>query len=72
MTWRTAIGPKPTQTDLADDLLKAADRHGLLGWHHDLANCAIRNGDRFIDLARIRVNELPTSEEWTQLENLVA
>jgi hypothetical protein len=32
MTWRTAIGFKPTRTDLAQDLLKAAERHGRTGW----------------------------------------
>jgi hypothetical protein len=55
MTWRTAIGLKPTATDLAQDLLKAAERHGLTGWQHDSANDAIRNGDHVINLANIHL-----------------
>ena len=53
MTWRTAIGLTPTQRDLAEDLLKAAERHGLGGWRHDAADGALRNGDRIINLANI-------------------
>lgn len=53
MTWRTAIGLKPTTTDLAQELLKAADRHGLPGWQHDAANDTLRNGDHVINLANI-------------------
>jgi hypothetical protein len=55
MTWRTAIGLKPTTSDLAQDLLKAAERHGLTGWQHDSANDAIRNGDHVINLANIHL-----------------
>ena len=55
MTWRTAIGLKPTPTDLALDLIKAAERHGLSGWQHDSANDAIRNGDHVINLANIHL-----------------
>jgi hypothetical protein len=55
MTWRTAIGLKPTPTDLALDLIKAAERHGLYGWQHDSANDAIRNGDHVINLANIHL-----------------
>jgi hypothetical protein len=55
MTWRTAIGLKPTPTDLAEDLLKAAERHGLTGWYYDAAGDAIRNGDRVINLANIHL-----------------
>jgi hypothetical protein len=40
MTWRTALGLKPTATDLAQDLLKAAERHGLTGWQHDYSSSA--------------------------------
>lgn len=43
MTWRTDLGLRPTPTDLAQDLLKAAERHGLTGWRHDAANDSIRN-----------------------------
>jgi hypothetical protein len=53
MTWRTAIGFKPTASDLAQDLLKAAERNGLTGWQHDVANDAIRNGDHVVNLANI-------------------
>src|SRR5882724_6569668 len=55
MTWRTALGLKPTSTDLAQDLLKAAERHGLTGWQHDAGNDAIRNGDHVINLANIHL-----------------
>ncbi len=55
MTWRTALGLKPTPTDLALDLLKAAERHGLTGWQHDSENDAIRNGDRVINLANMHL-----------------
>jgi hypothetical protein len=55
MTWRTAIGLKPTSTDLAQDLLKAAERHGLTGWQHDATADAIRNGDHVINLANIHL-----------------
>ena len=55
MTWRTAIGLKRTPTDLALDLIKAAERHGLYGWQHDSANDAIRNGDHVINLANIHL-----------------
>jgi hypothetical protein len=55
MTWRTAIGLTPTQTDLAQDLLKAAQRHGLAGWRHDAAECAIRNCGHVINLANIHL-----------------
>jgi hypothetical protein len=55
MTWRTAIGLKPTATDLAQDLLKAAERHGLTGWQHDAGNDVIRNGDHVINLANIHL-----------------
>jgi hypothetical protein len=46
MTWRTAIGLKPSSSDIAQDLLKAAERHGLTGWQHDPTADAIRNGNR--------------------------
>jgi hypothetical protein len=55
MTWRTAIGLTPTPTDLAQDLLKAAQRHGLTGWQHDAAADTIRNGDHVINLANIHL-----------------
>jgi hypothetical protein len=55
MTWRTALGLKPTATDLAQDLLKAAERHGISGWQHDTANDAIRNGDHVVNLANIHL-----------------
>ena len=55
MTWRTAIGLNPTVSDLAQDLLKAAERHGLLGWQHDATADAIRNGDHVINLANIHL-----------------
>jgi hypothetical protein len=55
MTWRTAIVFQPTATDLALDLIKAAERHGLTGWQHDLGNDAIRNGDRVINLGNIHL-----------------
>jgi hypothetical protein len=55
MTWRTAIGFKPTSTDLAQDLLKAAERHGLTGWQHDATDDVIRNGDHVINLANIHL-----------------
>ena len=55
MTWRTAIGLKPSASDLAQDLLKAAERHGLTGWQHDSENEAIRNGDHVINLANIHL-----------------
>ena len=55
MTWRTAIGLKPTSTDLALDLLKAAKRLGLTGWRHDAADNSIRNGDAVINLANIHL-----------------
>jgi hypothetical protein len=55
MTWRTAIGLKPTPTDLALDLLKAAERHGLMGWQHDAEADTIRNGDHVINLANIHL-----------------
>ena len=55
MTWRTAIGLSPTPTDLAQDLLKAAERHGLTGWQHDAENDSIRNGDHVINLANIHL-----------------
>jgi hypothetical protein len=55
MTWRTALGLKPTRTDLAQDLLKAAQRHGLLGWNHDATDDVIRNGDHVINLANIHL-----------------
>jgi hypothetical protein len=55
MTWRTAIGLTPTRTDLAQDLLKAAERHGLAGWQHDATDDVIRNGDHVINLANIHL-----------------
>jgi hypothetical protein len=55
MTWRAAIGLKPTASDLAQELLKAAERHGLSGWQHDSENDAIRNGDHVINLANIHL-----------------
>jgi hypothetical protein len=55
MIWRTAIGLKPTTSDLAEDLLKAAERHGLSGWQHDPTADAIRNGDHVINLANIHL-----------------
>jgi hypothetical protein len=55
MTWRTALGLKPTSTDLALDLLKAAERHGLTGWQQDSMNDTIRNGDHVINLANIHL-----------------
>jgi hypothetical protein len=55
MTWRTAIGLTPTQTDLAQDLLKAAERHGLTGWQHDAIDDVMRNGDHVINLANIHL-----------------
>src|SRR5580704_17492769 len=55
MTWRTALGLKPTRTDLALDLLKAAERDGLTGWRHDAADNSIRNGDAVINLGNIHL-----------------
>jgi hypothetical protein len=55
MTWRTALGFKPTPTDLALDLIKAAERHGLSGWQHHAENSAIRNGDQVINLANFHL-----------------
>jgi hypothetical protein len=55
MSWRTAIGLKPTSTDLGLDLIKAAERHGLTGWQHDAGNDSIRNGDHVINLANIHL-----------------
>jgi hypothetical protein len=55
MTWRTAIGLKPTPKDLALDLIKAAERQNLTGWQHDAADNSIRKGDSVINLANIHL-----------------
>jgi hypothetical protein len=55
MTWRTALGLKPTSTDLGLDLTKAAERGGLIGRQHHATDYVIRNGDHVINLANIHL-----------------
>jgi hypothetical protein len=42
MTWRTFLGLNPTPTDLALDLIKAAERRGLSGWQLFSVGRAVR------------------------------
>jgi hypothetical protein len=55
MTWRTALGLKPTRTNLALDLLNTAERHGLTGWNNEATGDVLRNGDHVINLANIHL-----------------
>src|SRR5882757_2558263 len=53
MNWRQWIGLKPTEANLADDLLRAARESGQTDWAYDPADSALRNNDRVINLANI-------------------
>ena len=53
MNWRQWLGIRPTQADLANDLLRAARQSGQTGWVYDAADCSLRNGEGVINLLNI-------------------
>jgi hypothetical protein len=57
MTWRTALGLRPTPTDLAQDLLKAAERHGLAGWQLFFVGRAVQRRTRRLIRRTSRASE---------------
>jgi hypothetical protein len=53
MNWCQWIGLRPTQADLANDLLRSARQSGQTGWVYDAADFSLRNADRVISLVNI-------------------
>jgi hypothetical protein len=54
MNWRQWIGIRPTQANLANDLLLSARESGQTGWVYDATDSSLRNTDRVISLVNIR------------------
>jgi hypothetical protein len=53
MQWRQWVGLKPTQADLAQELLRAADKSAVPGWQYDAADSSLRSGEHIINLVNI-------------------
>lgn len=53
MNWRQWIGLRPTQADLANDLLRSARQSGQIGWVYDAGESALTHPNRVINLANI-------------------
>jgi hypothetical protein len=50
MNWRQWIGLKPTEANLANDLLPDARQSGRTGWIYDAADSSLRNAERVVNL----------------------
>ena len=53
MNWRQWIGLRPTQADLANDLLRSARESGQTGWVYDVTDSSLRHADRIVNLGNI-------------------
>jgi hypothetical protein len=53
MNWRQWIGLKPTEADLAHDLLRAGRQSSQTGWVYDAADSSLHDADRVINLVNL-------------------
>jgi hypothetical protein len=51
--WRELLGLKPTEADLAQELIQPAAKSGDASWTYDAEHSSLNSGGRTINLANI-------------------